>query len=185
MDSPESQDRARRLGRVVSPHIQEPTTPGTRPRDVKRLGLVLAAAVIFIAGCQALPPSEQLLAELQTRGVAAALGTAFSGTIFAADGRFICVEDESVQVHEFDDIDSAIDAAATVDRNDPSQVGNAIYEWAGTPHFWLNDRVIVLYVGDDENIEAALRNVLGQPFAEGRDPGRGVPGGGPPCERAG
>ena len=115
----------------------------------------------------------------------AALGTDEDAGLFGGEPTVICVADESVNVYEYPDVDSAIEAAELVDRDDPSVVGNAIFEWAGTPHFWLRDRLMVLYVGEDAAVEAALSQVLGIPFAEGTDPGRGVPGGRPPCERAG
>ena len=56
--------------------------------------------------------------------------------------------------------------SATVNRDDPSFVGHGIVEWIGPPRFWLRDEVIVVYVGDDDALDAALRSILGRPFAE-------------------
>ncbi|HSH21300.1 MAG TPA: hypothetical protein VK992_01620, partial [Candidatus Caenarcaniphilales bacterium] len=62
--------------------------------------------------------------------------------------------------------------AATIDPDDPSNIGTSIVEWAGEPKFWLRDRVLVLYLGTDEQVEDGLVSVLGEPFArgEGRPP---------------
>jgi hypothetical protein len=40
--------------------------------------------------------------------------------------------------------------------------------WVATPHFYAKDRLIALYVGEDETVTGALYQVLGQPIAEGQ-----------------
>ena len=147
------------------------------------LGLALAVA-IFVAACESLGGPGRLIVELEARGVSAGLGTDFDAGLLGGDPTTVCANDESVTVYEYADVDEMIDAAATINQDDPSMIGNGIVEWAGTPHFWLRDRVIVLYVGEDPEVNGVLREILGRPFAEGADPGRGVPGGRPPCERA-
>jgi hypothetical protein len=67
-----------------------------------------------------------------------------------------------------------------IDPKDPSNVGTGIVEWAGAPRFWLRDNVIVLYLGQDAATDAALRALLGTPFAEG-EAGR-MPLPGPDCQ---
>ncbi len=143
------------------------------------------AGLLVLAACEVLSGPDRLVAELQSIGMPAARGTDLDASLFGGEPTVICVADESVNVYEYADADAAIEAAAMVDRDDPSVVGNAIFEWAGTPHFWQRDRLLVLYVGEDAAVEAALRQILGPPFAEGTDPGRGVPSGGQPCQRAG
>ena len=145
----------------------------------------MLAACFALSGCESLGGPDRLIADLQVTGLPAGLGTEFDGVVLGGQGTTVCVGEESVQVHEFVDAAAAMEAAATVDRADPSMVGNAIVEWIGPPRFWLRDQVIVLYVGDDAAVDAALRTILGRPFAE--DPGwggRGAPGVRPPCVRA-
>ncbi len=79
----------------------------------------------------------------------------------------LCVTGESVQVYEFATEAQAQAAAASIDPEDPSHVGNSIIEWVGNPKFWQGDRVIVLYVGTDPGTEDALAALLGEPFAVG------------------
>ena len=164
---------------------REPRLSAGRLRPVNALRFALAAGLLAVAACQALGGPQRLIADLQAMGVSAALGTDQDASLIGGESTVVCVGDESVNVYEYTDGDSAIEAASVVDKNDPSMVGNAIVEWAGTPHFWLRDRTIVLYVGEDPGTIHALGAILGRPFAEGRDPGRGVPGGLPPCVRAG
>ena len=144
----------------------------------------MLATVLLVAACESLGGPGRLIAELQARGVPAGLGTDIDAGLIGGDPTTVCVNDESVTVYEYPDVDSTIDAVATINQDDPSMIGNGIVEWAGTPHFWLRDRVIVLYVGEDPEVNTVLREILGRPFAEGAGPGRGVPGGRPPCERA-
>ena len=152
---------------------------------MKRQVALVLAGLVAVAGCELLSGPDQLIAELQAIGISAAHGTDLDAALFGGVSTVICVADESVNVYEYPDVDAAIAAAAMVNRDDPSMVGNAIVEWAGTPHFWLRDRLLVLYVGEDAAVAAALSQILGPPFAEGTDPGRGMPGRGPACQRAG
>lgn len=151
---------------------------------MNRLVVLLFAASSALAACQSMPAPERLVADLQLMGLPAGLGTDFNSVVLGGTGTTVCVGDTSVSVHEFVDVDAAIDAAATINGDDPSNVGNGIVEWVGPPRFWLRDRAIILYVGEDAAVDAALRSILGRPFAESRDPGRGVPGEGPSCQRA-
>ena len=150
---------------------------------MSRFAVLVVAACLAFAGCEALSAPERLVADLQVMGLSADLGTDFNTALLGGEGTTVCVGAESVSVYAFLDQDDAIDAAATVNRNDPSMIGNGIVEWLGTPRFWLRDRAIVLYVGEDAEVDAALRNILGQPFADGGGPGRG-PAERPPCQRA-
>ena len=150
---------------------------------MNRVAVLAVAGCLVIAGCQALAAPDRLAADLQLMGHAAAVGRGFDGSILGGEGTTVCVGDASVQVYEFADVDAATDAAATIDRDDPSMVGNGIAEWTGPPRFWLRDRAIILYLGEDAAIDAALRNLLGRPFAEAVGPGRGLANR-PPCEPA-
>ena len=152
-----------------------------------RLALLLLAASLALAGCESLGGPERLVADLRVQGFRAAIGTHYDDALLGGQGTTVCVGNDTVSVLEFPDVNSTIEAAAKIDRNDPSHVGNGIVEWVGSPRFWLRDRAIVLYVGDDAGVDLALRNILGPPFAEGPGwGGRGGPGGPqrPPCERA-
>ena len=139
--------------------------------------LVIAIAVVVLAGCQVfdqLDGPQRLVSDLQGRGLPAVIGTDQDAGLIGGTPTVVCVGDEDVNVYAYPDADAAIDAAAIV--NDPASpmVGNANVEWAGRPRFWLRDRAIVLYLGEDQALDAALRDILGRPFAEGADEGRGA-----------
>ena len=123
-------------------------------------------ALFALVGCQALGSAQGLVVELQAQGLPAQVGQEFNGELLGGDGSTICAGDESIQLYEFPDHAAAQAAAAKINRDDPSMIGNAIVEWIGPPRFWLRDRVIVQYVGSDANVDAALRQLLGPPLAE-------------------
>ena len=116
--------------------------------------------------------AEGLVADLVAGGLSAKLGSNFLAEPLRGEGVLVCVGTEAVQVYVLKDHEAALAAASTIDPDDPSKIGTSIVDWAGSPRFWLRDRIIVLYVGEDAATDAALRNLLGRPFAEARAPGR-------------
>jgi hypothetical protein len=87
---------------------------------------------------------------------------------FSVEGQVIVVSGEDVQVFEYPDPAAAAAAAAQISP-DASSVGTSMMSWVATPHFYALDRVIVLYVGDDQAVVDVLNEVLGQPVAEGQE----------------
>ena len=79
----------------------------------------------------------------------------------------VVVNDEDVQAFEYPDA-AAAEAEAAPISPDASSVGTSIMSWVATPHFYALDRVIVLYVGDDQAVVDVLNTVLGEPVAEGQ-----------------
>lgn len=49
---------------------------------------------------------------------------------------------------------------------DGSSVGASRPMWVASPHFFQRDRLIVLYVGEDQTVLKALEGALGPAFAE-------------------
>jgi len=86
------------------------------------------------------------------------------------DGRILCVDGEEIHIYLFDSDAERAEAAALIDPNDPSHVGNAIVSWSGNPAFWEVGTALVLYLGPDEELFDELVDGLGEPYAAG--PGR-------------
>jgi len=84
--------------------------------------------------------------------------------LFSVTGFFIQVNGSSVYVFEYN---SAEDAEADASLVSPSgkSIGTSMPLWVDVPHFYLKERIIVLYVGDDPAIEELLESVLGSQFA--------------------
>ena len=85
---------------------------------------------------------------------------------FSVGGQVLLVDGGEVQVFEYPDAAVAEAEAALISPN-ASSVGTSMISWLSTPHFYVLDRVIVLYVGDDQAVVHVLNEVLGQPVAEG------------------
>ncbi|HUQ44769.1 MAG TPA: hypothetical protein VM451_10230 [Candidatus Limnocylindria bacterium] len=118
-------------------------------------------------------------ADLTAAGVTAKAGSAFSTEPIGGEGFALCVGAETVQTYAFIDHEAALAAQAKIDREDPSTIGTTHVNWTGKPRFWLRDNLILLYLGEDAATDAALRTLLGPPFAEGE--AGGMPLAGPPC----
>jgi len=48
---------------------------------------------------------------------------------------------------------------------DGSAVGTTKPHWIGTPHFFRQGRLLVLYLGDEKRVIQSLEGVLGRQFA--------------------
>ena len=107
-----------------------------------------------------------LLEELRNADVTVETLGAVGQPIFAINGQMLRVSGENVQVFEFENTQSA-DQAATQVASDGFTINGASVDWIGTPHFYKYHHVIVLYVGDNFDITHVLESILGAQFAGG------------------
>jgi hypothetical protein len=129
---------------------------------------------MFAAGCARARTGDEVTdyASLEAALVGGGATVAPDGEIVPEDSvfpvrtRIITVNEESLQVFEFDDPAAAEAAAATVAASGVI-VGTATYDWLATPHFYRSGNLIVLYVGDDAATQALLADTLGEEFAGG------------------
>lgn len=89
-----------------------------------------------------------------------------SQPFFAARGRVIDVNSQAVWVFSYANATSAEKDAAKI-SHDGMTIGQSKPSWLGTPHFYRQGRLIVLYLGDDSRVLDSLTRVLGQQFAGG------------------
>lgn len=148
-------------------------TPGSSPAATPTFSGSPSPVVIGTPNPTTAGGAEGLVEELVAAGATARLGSNFLAEPLPGEGVLICVGAEPVQVYVLRDHEAALAAAAMIDPDDPSKIGTAIVEWVGRPRFWLRDRILVLYVGDSAATDAALRGLLGEPFAEAG--GAGLP----------
>jgi hypothetical protein len=69
-----------------------------------------------------------------------------------------------VQVFQYANAAAAEAEAAPISR-DGMAVGTRKIFWAGPPHFFKKEKLLVLYVGDNSKVLKTLEAVLGQQFA--------------------
>ena len=87
---------------------------------------------------------------------------------FAVPGRTIRVDDENVQVFEYEDAASLEDVAGGISADGYTIRGatrTAHVDWVAPPHFYKQGKLLVLYVGDDSEVMQLLEDVLGEQFA--------------------
>jgi hypothetical protein len=121
------------------------------------------------AATTASPGSGQVsdLASLVDRLRADGLDVQSAGEVeqpfFHVAGTVLKINRADVQVFEFADAAEAKAAVATIGANgDPPTI---IVEWVAPPHFYQSGRIVVLYVGEDKAITAALTKTLGPQVA--------------------
>jgi len=71
---------------------------------------------------------------------------------------------ESVQVFEYDSAETMESDAVLVDA-DGGTIGTSMVSWMATPHFYKKGRILVLYIGDNQEMLRLLESVLSAQFA--------------------
>lgn len=137
---------------------------------------VLAVVVLLLAlaACGNQPASDgtgttfnlsALQAGLRAGGITVAAGDEIEQPFFSVKGQGLVVNGADVQVFEYpSEAEAKADAAQVAP--DGGSVGTSMMMWLAAPHFYQRDRLIVLYVGEDQAILRALEGVLGPAFAE-------------------
>lgn len=134
----------------------------------------LLAAGLLLAACGGAPPmAEQpaldraaLIAALRQAGATVEEAGEIEQEFFSVAGRVLRVNGAEVQVFEYADTAAR---QAESDGIDPgaSSIGTTMVTWVDQPTFWAADRLIVLYVGAQADVQARLSAALGDPVAQG------------------
>jgi hypothetical protein len=85
---------------------------------------------------------------------------------FSVVSRVINVNGQGVQVFEYRQARTADSEAKRVSSNGMT-IGTSKPSWMSTPHFFKTEKMIVLYVGDDQTVLRILKSTLGNHFAGG------------------
>ena len=137
---------------------------------MNRTGIsALAGLGILLAACAPATPAlglDGLVEALIASGASVEIDGEVEQTFFAVPGRILRVDGQDVQVFEYPDSESR-QADSDQVGPDGSEIGTTMVTWIDTPHFWAKDRLIVIWVGQDESTIAALSAVLGEPIAGG------------------
>ncbi len=107
---------------------------------------------------------RSLTRRLRAEGLKVKVGGRVEQPFFSVRGRTLTAGGEQVQVFEYAQAKTADAEARGVDPKG-SGVGTSMVSWIGPPHFYKSGRVIVLYVGSDQNVIKALESALGPQFA--------------------
>ncbi len=104
---------------------------------------------------------------LQDNGNTVEVSGSIQQPFFSVPGQVIEVDGQELQVFEYPDTAAAAAEAGQISPTG-SSIGTHMVTWIAPPHFYTRDRLIVLYVGEDESTTALLAEMLGEPLAEGQ-----------------
>lgn len=116
---------------------------------------------------------ESLLTTLHTASMQPALQDNVRLDMLSVTGKIVAIGSQRLQAFEYDSAESAQSDAAQFSRDGAWITRDGITEmvnWIATPHLYRNDKLLVVYVGDDTTILRLLSNTLGYPFAGGANP---------------
>ena len=108
--------------------------------------------------------TDELVERLRATGAEVTVGEPLSQPFFEVIGQIIHVNDEDIQVFEFADETAAENAASQISP-DGSSTGTTMITWVAPPHFYRAGKLIVLYVGENEDVINLLVSTLGTQFA--------------------
>ena len=134
-------------------------------------GLIFFLAIGLSVRGAAAPVSNQpimdyvsLINSLRAAGTPVERRGGVDQPFFSVNGKMLKVRGEDVQVFEYSDA-TAAEAQATLVSPSGSAVGTTKIHWVGPPHFYKKGKLLVLYVGDYDQVLKALEAALGRQFA--------------------
>jgi hypothetical protein len=105
-----------------------------------------------------------LINKLRATGASVEVVGEVDQPFLSVTGTMIKLQGEDVQVFQYSSA-AEMEAQAALISRDGTAVGTRKIHWIGSPHFFKQGRVLVLYVGQDPKVEKALEAVLGRQFA--------------------
>jgi len=112
----------------------------------------------------AIEDQASLLIALQKAGATVEVVDFVDQSFFRPQGSITSVNDEDIQVFEYESAE-AMEAEASQVAPDGGSIGTSMVTWIDAPHFYKSGRIIVLYVGSDAGTLGLLEKVMGPQFA--------------------
>ncbi|HEX5838346.1 MAG TPA: hypothetical protein VFY26_10995 [Anaerolineales bacterium] len=107
---------------------------------------------------------EGLVEALQAEGADVELGDAIEQPFLSVPGQIIKVDGADVQVFEYASTEDLGLEASQVSE-DGSSIGTSMVSWMAPPHFYRTGRLLVLYIGEDQEVIDLLESAVGPQFA--------------------
>jgi len=132
-------------------------------------------SLFFLAGCNGsdAPPVSHggpvrdhvsLVDTLRAQGLTVEPTGPISQPFFSMPGETLRVNGQDIQVFEFKDSSSTESQAKEI-SSDGMSVGNTAIQWISPPHFFSTGKIIVLYLGTDQELLKELETALGKQIA--------------------
>lgn len=127
--------------------------------------ILLTTSVLLFVGCSAkINNYDDLLNKLKSSKLKVETAGNISQTFFSVEGRIIKLNNEDIQVFEYPDKSKA-DTDINLISTDGGTIGTNMITWVSDPHFYRTDKMLILYVGKNEEIIGLLNKMLGLQFA--------------------
>ena len=107
---------------------------------------------------------DQWLDAMRGRGAAVGLVGDVEQPFLSVTGSMVQVNGEDAQVFAYPSA-AAMEAQAARISPDGSTVGTSKIHWIGAPHFFKQGKLLVLYVGENDDLLRILTATLGRQFA--------------------
>jgi len=149
------------------------------------LGLSTIVTVIGLIGCNSVEKSEnefdleQFEIEMKSKGYEYQRQDLEEGLLaptsqymhlkdnLMIDGKQVILYDTEIVIYSYKNIEEmeknaslVNEDASIINKEQPIEIG-----WPKTPHFYKKGKVIVQYIGDDEQIITDLNEIMGEQFA--------------------
>ncbi|MDI6816685.1 MAG: hypothetical protein QME41_05785 [Actinomycetota bacterium] len=116
---------------------------------------------------------DDLIQELRKSKYEIIMDNNSSLPIFSVQGQVVLLDDERIEVYAYKNERIANQAATTISADgfsitfitDTGVHGAREIDWVAAPHFYKKGSLIVLYVGDKQDITTLLVKILGTQFA--------------------
>jgi hypothetical protein len=105
-----------------------------------------------------------LVEALSTNGAIVEPVEDLDDSLFSVPVKVISVNGENVQIFQFEGEDEAQIASLIVSEDD-TEIGTNVFKWISEPHFFTKGKIIVLYVGQNQETLNLLESLLGKQFA--------------------
>lgn len=74
------------------------------------------------------------------------------------------INGDTIGVYEYKSSEAMEQEAKTISA-DGSKIGDTIYDWKATPHFYKGGNIIASYIGDNKEVLATIERLMGHQFA--------------------
>ena len=132
--------------------------------------LLTTCILLSLVGCTSAVKIENydnLLNELKASKLKVETSGVITQAFFSVEGKIIKVSNEDIQVFEYPDKSKA-DADIKLIAPKGNPIGANWITWVSDPHFYRTDKMLILYVGKNEEIIKLLNEMLGLQFAGSR-----------------
>lgn len=105
-----------------------------------------------------------LVDTLRAQGLTVEPTGPISQPFFPISGQTLRVNGQDIQVFEFKNPSAAQSQAKEISA-DGMSIGNTVVQWISPPHFFATEKILVLYLGTDQELLKKLETALGKQIA--------------------